>query len=1537
MKRVSLLLITLLITGFSFSQDYEPIQGSSTVHYITSSSTGSGHITPSGVVEVEHGGSQNYRIYPATRYYIKSVMYGEQDVTDDLTTDGEFYYFTAINVTESKNLHVELAPITYTITVEVGDNGSVSPSGLVVVNQASSKEFIITPDPGCEIDKVFYAGVDVTSTMSYGQVLVDALSNERGDEIISLAEAESSQTFTVYDVTEDATLNVSFKRPQYTISVVSGLNGSVNPSGIMVVDHGDDKAFTITPDPGYEIDVATYGGSDIKGSLTGSGDIKTFTASGVISDATLNVSFKIKQYTISVVSGSDGSVNPSGIMVVDHGDDKAFTITPDVGYEIDVATYGGVDIKGSLTGSGDIKTFAASGITSDATLNVSFKKKQYTISVVSGSDGSVSPSGSVLVDHGDDKTFTITPNTGYEIDVATYGGADIKGSLTGSGDTKTFTASGITSDATLNVSFNIKQYTISVVSGSNGSVDSQISMIVDHGDDITFTITPDVGYEIDVATYGGADIKGSLTGSGDIKRFTASEITSDATLNVSFKIKQYTISVVSGSNGYVSPLVSVIVDHGGDDIVFTITPDVGYEIDVATYGGVDIIGLLTGSGDIKTFTASGITSDATLNVSFKIKRYTISVVSGSNGSVSPSGSVVVDHNSTRQFSITPDVGYEIDKVFYAGVDVTSTMSYGEVLIDALPNEVDNEIASLAEAESSQTFTVYNVTSDATLNVSFKKKQYTISVVSGLNGSVNPSGSVVVDHGDDKAFTITPNTGYEIDVATYGGADIIGLLTGSGDIKTFTALDIISDAALNVSFKKRQYTISVVSGSNGSVNPSGSVLVDHGDDKTFTITPDVGYEIDVAIYGGADIKGSLTGTGDIKTFTASDITTGATLNVSFKTKRYTVSVVLGSNGSVSPSVSVVVDHGGDKIFTITPNTGYEIDVATYGGVDVKGSLTGSGDIKTFTASGITSDATLNVSFKIKQYTVSIVSRSNGSVSPSGLITVDYAGDKQLTISPDNDYYIKSIKVNGIDHTDEVIVVGSTYRFTISNIIENKVVAIEFSDQKYSVITNINGNGSISPEGTVMIKHGDDQQFEISIDDTYQIESAYYGSLNIKSDLIYENGKYIYTASDVTSSNVLNVITVRDGVTIISSSGDNGKILPEGTVSLPYLSNKTFMIVPDFGYEISTILCNGVDVKDELVEESTFSSITLNSVVENKTLDVNFKSKIHSLSIPTPSNGSVSPSGNMSITHGESLNLSIQPDDGYELDKILFNDNEINARVIRSRSGGVLYSIGSILFSGEVTTVFKPKEYNVTINSGVKGKVSRTGNKNITVNDDLTFTILPDPGYMVSRLVLNGKSVIDLIQESDSGYKLSVDKIDSDLILEVEYTTIDFNLNISSSIGGTVTPYGDMVITVEDEHIIEMRPETNYNVSSFTVNGNEKLSEVTCPEGVCVYTVKEIVANTDIVIQFSNTSTAVGYANKHSVLNVYPNPVKDQLSIVMRSNINKGLLTILSVTGEVIYREFNYQGNTLDVSNLNPGVYLLRIIESDNIHEAIFVKY
>jgi len=149
-----------------------------------------------------------------------------------------------------------------------------------------------------------------------------------------------------------------------------------------------------------------------------------------------------QQFTISASAGSNGSISPSGGITVAGGNDQSFTITASAGYQI-------ADVLVDGNSVGAVSAYTFSNVSSDHSIQASFAPiatAAFTISASAGSNGSVSPSGSIAVDAGDSQQFAITPASGYRIADVLVDGASV-------GAVTAYTFSDVQSDHTLQAAF----------------------------------------------------------------------------------------------------------------------------------------------------------------------------------------------------------------------------------------------------------------------------------------------------------------------------------------------------------------------------------------------------------------------------------------------------------------------------------------------------------------------------------------------------------------------------------------------------------------------------------------------------------------------------------------------------------------------------------------------------------------------------------------------------------------------------------------------------------------------------------------------------------------------------------------------------------------------------------------------------------------------------------------------------------------------------------------------------------------------------
>ena len=145
-----------------------------------------------------------------------------------------------------------------------------------------------------------------------------------------------------------------------------------------------------------------------------------------------------------------------------------------------------------------------------------------------------------------------------------------------------------------------------------------------------------------------------------------------------------------------------------------------------------------------------------------------------------------------------------------------------------------------------------------------------------------------------------------------------------------------------------YTIIASAGANGSISPDGVTTVDAGTSRTFTLTPESGYEIIQLLVDGESV-------GTPSSYTFSNIISSHTISAAFGLSgNYTIFATAGNYGSISPEGAVSVAPGGDQTFTITADPGYEVDDVLVDGGPI-------GAVTSYEFAGISANHTINAQF------------------------------------------------------------------------------------------------------------------------------------------------------------------------------------------------------------------------------------------------------------------------------------------------------------------------------------------------------------------------------------------------------------------------------------------------------------------------------------------------------------------------------------------------------------------------------------------------
>jgi sialate O-acetylesterase len=228
--------------------------------------------------------------------------------------------------------HVEDVSLRHTVTATAGAGGEITPSGKSAFLPRTAVLYTITPRPGYFIADVKVDGASVGSVRHH---TFDPLAKDHAIEAV-----------------------FSKKAPSYTITATAEKGGKLVPASAVTVTQGASAAFTVEPDAGNRVSLSVDG-------LT-LGARQSYTFSDVRNNHTLKASFAC---VLDAFAGYGGRITPSGVQVVNVGEDQSYTIEALPGYTLARLLVDGKEV-------GKQTTFAFKAVNKGHSISVSFKRTQ---------------------------------------------------------------------------------------------------------------------------------------------------------------------------------------------------------------------------------------------------------------------------------------------------------------------------------------------------------------------------------------------------------------------------------------------------------------------------------------------------------------------------------------------------------------------------------------------------------------------------------------------------------------------------------------------------------------------------------------------------------------------------------------------------------------------------------------------------------------------------------------------------------------------------------------------------------------------------------------------------------------------------------------------------------------------------------------------------------------------------------------------------------------------------------------------------------
>ncbi|MBK6283472.1 MAG: hypothetical protein IPF54_13210 [Draconibacterium sp.] len=158
----------------------------------------------------------------------------------------------------------------------------------------------------------------------------------------------------------------------------------------------------------------------------------------------------------------------------------------------------------------------------------------------------------------------------------------------------------------------------------------------------------------------------------------------------------------------------------------------------------------------------------------------------------------------------------------------------------------------------------------------------------------------------------------------------------------------------------------------------------------------------------------------------------------------------------------------------------------------------GAVSSYTFSNVAANHTISATFIQGAYTITASAGANGSITPSGAVSVTSGSSQPFTIAANPCYQIATVLIDGVN--EPAAVASGTYTFT--NVSAAHTISATFTPITYSITSSAGANGSISPAGSTIVNCGANQSFTITPSLGYQVEDVLVDGSSVGALTTYE---------------------------------------------------------------------------------------------------------------------------------------------------------------------------------------------------------------------------------------------------------------------------------------------------------------------------------------------------------------------------------------------------------------------------------------------------
>lgn len=534
---------------------------------------------------------------------------------------------------------------------------------------------------------------------------------------------------------------------------------------------------------------------------------------------------------------------------------------------------------------------------------------------------------------------------------------------------------------------------------------------------------------------------------------------------------------------------------------------------------------------------------------------------------------------------------------------------------------------------------------------------------------------------------------------------------------------------------------------------------------------------------------------------------------------------------------------------------------------------------------------------KTGTVTIGAVEHGSVTADKM-TAEVGADVTFTVTPDENYSVKSFKVNNDEKQ-----LNDSNQVVVKMVEGGLTVSAEFEINSAAVTITQADHGSISADKSTA-KIGENVTFTVAPEANYVVSSFKVNDADVALDgnnqavVVMVAGGLNVTASFELGSGTVTIGTIEHGA--VTADKMTAKIGEE----------VTFKITSDTGYDVSFFKVNGSDVDYETKEDSTtgktYGEAKVKMVSGGLTVTAEFKLGVYSIEWDTTTHGTIAVEGGKTqATYGEDVKFIFTPETGYEINYLTINGEPVQW----ASDNTFTTTMGEYgLF---VTVQFGLENETITVNAGEHGTIEHKNklddSQDYKYGDTAVVTVTPNEGYMIETITVDGK-VIEVPEDKKGGYSFE-QLVEKDLNISATFTDVHTISEFTDSVIAEIKNAQDIKVKLAGDVTLGVtlplaKGTTEYDLDGHTITStlNGMLRD----------------ANTDIAT-FGNKSVTLKNGN-------------------IVSNYDKGTVNVIDSSYLAAFTLDGVTVSNSSISTVNPitGIYCSSTTETKILNSTINIK-